>query len=127
MLEKPECRREGCLLPSYRLPSGGELSGVNIWLIYFYPFQSHLKRLSIPELQIFGSNVTRSLNKKHERQIIDYHGRAPFLKLEKKTAKRTAVACFYKEKQMTFVAELLFKMVCGVPRSKRLHWFMFLM
>lgn len=55
---------------------------------------------------------------------------APFfwsLKAEENSARRTAVACFYKEKQMTFVAELLFKMVCGVPRSKRLCWFVFFM
>lgn len=52
-------------------------------MAYFYPFQSHFKRLSIPELQIFGSNVTGSVNKKHERQIIEYHGSVPFLKAEK--------------------------------------------
>lgn len=55
----------------------------SIWLIYFYPFQSHLKRLGISDLQIFGSSVTRSVNKKHERQIVEYHGSAPFLNLKK--------------------------------------------
>lgn len=61
---------------------------------YFYPFQSHLKRLRIPELQIFGRNVTGSMNKKDERQIIEHHGSSPFLKLEKKICKENSCSLF---------------------------------
>lgn len=69
----------------------------------FLPFP---KLFEETNLQIFGSNVIGSVNKKHGRQIIEYHGSALFLKLKKKIAEVTAVVCFYKEKQMTFVAEL---------------------
>lgn len=77
----------------------------------FLPFP---KLFEETNLQIFGSNVIGSVNKKHERQIIEYHGSALF-KAEKKSAEGTAVVCFYKEKQMTFVAEhfsLKWSMVC---------------
>lgn len=50
-------------------------------MAYFYPFQSCSRRLGVSDLQIFESSG--SVNKQHERQIIEYHGSAPFLKLEK--------------------------------------------